>query len=188
MTFKFIRLGVQDVISIEPCVFEDERGFFAEIYKLSEFEKMDINYRFVQDNHSMSKRGVLRGLHYQINPKPQGKLIRVIKGKIFDVSVDIRKGSPYYGKWVGVILSGENRHMLWVPPGFAHGFVALEDNTEVLYKTTQEYAPELDRGIIWNDSDIGIDWPVKEPLISPKDERLPSFKDAENNFMYREET
>ncbi len=184
MPFIFKRLEIPDVILIEPKIFEDSRGFFMETYKYSEFKENGIEYEFVQDNHSKSKKGVLRGLHYQLRPMEQGKLVRCIRGRIWDVAVDIRKGSPWYKKWVAVELSEENKLMLWVPPGFAHGFIALEDNTEVFYKVTKEYAPELDRGIIWNDPDIGIKWPIENPILSEKDSKLPRLKDAENNFIY----
>lgn len=186
MPFEFIRLEIPDVILIKPKVFEDERGFFLEFFKYSDFKQAGINCNFVQDNHSKSKKGVLRGLHYQLEPKAQGKLVRCIKGKIWDVAVDIRKGSPTFGKWVAVELTEENKWMLWIPPGFAHGFVALED-CEIIYKCTEEYAPELDRGIIWNDPDIAISWPVENPILSQKDSKLPRLKDAEINFEYRGE-
>ncbi len=185
MNFEFIRLEIPEVILIKPRVFEDDRGFFMETYKTSTFKEFGIDYPFVQDNHSKSKKRVLRGLHYQLEPKAQGKLIRCIKGKIWDVAVDIRKGSPTYAKWVAIELSEENKHMLWIPPGFAHGFVALEDS-EIIYKCTEEYAPELDRGIIWNDPEIGIKWPLSQPVLSKKDAILPELKEAENNFVYRE--
>ncbi len=184
MPFEFERLEIPDVILVKPKVFGDERGFFMETYKASEFKKNGIEYDFVQDNHSRSQKGVLRGLHYQLRPMEQGKLVRCVRGRIWDVAVDIRKGSPWFGKWVAVELSEENKLMLWVPPGFTHGFVALEDGTEVVYKVTKEYAPELDRGIIWNDPDIGIEWPVENPVLSQKDSRLPTLKEAENNFVY----
>jgi len=184
MPFEFIKFEIPDLILVKPKIFQDERGFFMETYKAKDFVEVGINYNFVQDNHSKSKKGVLRGIHYQLNPKAQGKLVRCIKGKIWDVAVDIRKGSPWYGKWVAVELSEENKHMLWIPPGFAHGFVALED-AEIIYKCTEEYDPALDRGIIWNDPDINISWPVTEPILSTKDEKLPMLKDAEINFYYR---
>ena len=184
MPFSFKRLDIPDVILVEPKVFGDERGFFMETYKASEFKKNGIEYEFVQDNHSKSQKGVLRGLHYQLKPMEQGKLVRCIRGRIWDVAVDIRKGSPWYGKWVAVELSEENKLMLWVPSGFAHGFVALEDDTEVVYKVTKEYSPELDRGIIWNDTDIGVKWPIENPMLSEKDKNLPGLKEAENNFTY----
>ena len=184
MPFSFKPLEIPDVILVEPKVFGDQRGFFMETYKKSDFKENGIPYEFVQDNHSKSQRGVLRGLHYQLYPRAQGKLVRCVRGRIWDVAVDIRKGSPWFGKWVAVELSEENKLMLWVPPGFAHGFVALEDDTEVMYKVTDEYAPDLDRGIIWNDPDLAIDWPIKDPILSDKDRSLPSFNEAENNFVY----
>lgn len=184
MPFSFKRLKIPDVILVEPKVFGDERGFFMETYKVSDFKKNGIDYNFVQDNHSKSQKGVLRGLHYQLKPKEQGKLVRCVKGRIWDVAVDIRKGSPWYGEWVAVELSEENKLMLWIPPGFAHGFVTLEDDTEVIYKVTKEYSPDFDRGIIWDDPDLAIDWPIKNPILSKKDRNLPKFKDAENNFAY----
>ncbi|HDD43863.1 MAG TPA: dTDP-4-dehydrorhamnose 3,5-epimerase [Candidatus Desulfofervidus auxilii] len=183
MPFKFKKLEIPDVILIEPVVFTDERGFFIETFKTSDFKANNISYEFVQDNHSKSRKGVLRGLHYQLKPMEQGKLVRCIKGKIWDVAVDIRKGSPWYRKWVGVELSEKNKLMLWIPPGFAHGFVALED-AEVIYKCTKEYAPQYDRGIIWNDPELAIHWPIKNPILSLKDANLPNLKDAENNFEY----
>lgn len=186
MNFEFIKLEIPEVVLIKPKVFEDARGFFMETFKASAFTKAGISYPFVQDNHSKSKKGVLRGLHYQLEPKAQGKLVRCIRGKIWDVAVDIRKGSPTFGKWVAVELSEENKYMLWIPPGFAHGFLALED-CEIIYKCTEEYAPELDRGIIWNDPDIAIPWPIDNPILSPKDAKLPRLKDAEINFEYRSE-
>jgi dTDP-4-dehydrorhamnose 3,5-epimerase len=182
MPFNFKSLSIPDVILIEPFIFRDERGAFAEMYKLSDFKKLGILDNFVQDNYSISGKWVLRGLHYQIAPAAQGKLVRVARGRIFDVAVDIRKDSHYFGKWIGVELSEDNRYMLWIPAGFAHGFVALEDNTEVLYKTTEEYAPEFERGIIWNDPEIGIEWPVKNPVLSPKDANFPFLADSDNNF------
>lgn len=184
MPFSFKRLEISDVILVEPKVFRDERGFFMETYSAPEFKANGIPYDFVQDNHSKSQKGVLRGLHYQLEPMEQGKLVRCIRGRIWDVAVDIRKGSPWYGKWVAVELSEENKLMLWVPPGFAHGFVALEDNTEVIYKVTKGYSPQHDRGIIWNDQDIKIGWPIDDPILSEKDKNQPRLKEAENNFIY----
>jgi len=184
MPFSFRKLQIPDLILIEPKIFYDDRGFFMEVYKATEFEINGIRYSFVQDNHSYSKKGVLRGLHYQLNPRAQGKLIRCIKGKILDVAVDIRKGSPWYGRWVSVELSEENKLMLWIPQGFAHGFVALEDS-EIIYKCTEEYDPSLDRGIIWNDPTLSINWTVSNPVVSAKDASLPLLKDAANNFVYR---
>ena len=184
MPFTFKRLEIPDVILIEPRVFQDVRGFFMETYKYSDFAAFGIAERFVQDNHSRSVKGVLRGLHYQNPPHAQGKLIRVVVGEVFDVAVDIRKGSPTYGKWVGVKLSAENRRMLYIPPGFAHGFCVLSDVAEVVYKVTAEYAPECEAGIIWNDPGIGIEWPIKHPIISSKDAQWPTLREAVNGFNY----
>jgi dTDP-4-dehydrorhamnose 3,5-epimerase len=182
--FTFQRLEIPEVVLIEPKVFQDGRGFFMETYKFSDFAAFGITARFVQDNHSRSKKGVLRGLHYQNPPKAQGKLVRVVAGEIFDVAVDIRKGSPTYGRWVGERLSAENKRMLYIPPGFAHGFCVLNEEAEVVYKVTEEYAPEHEAGIIWNDPDIGISWPIANPIISEKDAALPCLKEAENRFIY----
>jgi dTDP-4-dehydrorhamnose 3,5-epimerase len=184
MPFKFKRLAISEVILIEPKVFPDERGFFAEIYKYSEFAMMGIKEYFVQDNYSKSSKAVLRGLHFQKNPHAQGKLVQCIKGKIFDVAVDIRKDSPTFGQWVSVEMSEENNLMLYVPSGFAHGFVVLSRAADVIYKCTREYSPEDDRGIIWNDPDLDIHWPVKNPVLSEKDKNHPALKDADNNFEY----
>ncbi len=179
MPFKFTRLAIPEVVLIEPRVFPDERGFFMETYKYSEFAAFGIREEFVQDNHSRSVKGVLRGLHYQRAPKAQGKLVRVVVGEIFDVGVDIRKGSPTYGKWVGERLSAENKRMLYIPPGFAHGFCVLSEVAEVLYKTTEEYAPEYDAGIRWNDPEIGIRWPIEHPILSQKDAALPRLREVQ---------
>jgi len=158
-----------------------KEGFFLETHKKSEFERAGIPYEFIQDNHSASKKGVLRGLHYQKKPAVQGKLVRCIRGVIFDVAVDIRVESPPFGKWVGVYLSEENKHMLCVPPGFAHGFLVVSDYAEVIYKVSNsEYSPAHDAGIIWNDPTIGIEWPlhlVDEIILSNKDENLPTLKE-----------
>ncbi|MBF0329333.1 MAG: dTDP-4-dehydrorhamnose 3,5-epimerase [Nitrospirae bacterium] len=182
MPFSFKKLELQDVILIEPKVIGDDRGFFIETYKQTDFAAAGIEECFVQDNLSRSAKGVLRGLHYQKNPKSQGKLIRCPKGSIFDVAVDIRKGSPTYAKWVGVELSEENKRMLYVPKGFAHGFIVLSDYADLFYKCTDEYSPEHDAGIIWSDPTINISWPFEAPLLSPKDTRLPLLVDADNNF------
>ncbi len=182
MPFEFKRLVIHDVILVIPQVFGDDRGFFLEFYKHSEFTAGGIPGHFVQDNHSRSVKGVLRGLHYQKDPAAQGKLVRCLNGRIFDVAVDIRKGSSFFGKWVSAELTGGNNHMLYVPPGFAHGFQVLSDTAEVLYKCTAEYAPAEDRGIIWNDPSIGIQWPFADPVLSGKDKALPLLKDADNNF------
>jgi len=157
-----------------------------ETYKMPDFVAIGINGNFVQENHSRSSKGVLRGLHYQNRPFAQGKLVRVIRGEIFDVAVDIRKGSPTWGKWVGVILSEENKNILYVPVGFAHGFCVLSEIAEVIYKTTNVYCAESEAGIIWNDEDLNIEWPVKEPILSEKDRKLPTLKNADIKFHYTE--
>lgn len=176
---KVIPTRLPDVLLIEPRVFGDERGFFLESWNEREFEHAGIHARFVQDNHSRSAKGVLRGLHYQVR-QPQGKLIRVTAGEIFDVAVDIRRGSPGFGKWEGVRLAAESHRMLWVPVGFAHGFCVLSDFAEVLYKTTDFYAPEHERCLLWNDPEIGIAWPVQgAPVLSAKDAAGVRLRDAE---------
>lgn len=182
--FDFRRLDIPDVILVEPRVFRDSRGFFMEFYRTSDFRKNGIDYDFVQDNHSRSGRFVLRGFHYQLRPYEQGKLVRCIRGRIIDVALDIRKGSPWYGKYVAVELSEYNNLMLWIPPGFAHAFLGLEEQNEVIYKVTKEYSAEHERGIIWNDPDIGLGWNIENPILSEKDRNLPRLKDAENNFFY----
>lgn len=179
MPFQFERLRIPELILIKPEVFPDERGFFMETYKYSDFSAFSIKERFVQDNYSCSRKGVLRGLHYQRHPRAQGKLVQVVSGKIFDVAVDIRTDSPTYGKWVGLVLSAENKQMLYIPRGFAHGFCVLSEEARVIYKVTEEYSPQHDTGIIWNDPEIGIRWPVKEPIISIRDTALPLLKEAE---------
>lgn len=184
MPFTFQKLSIPEVVLIVPKIFEDDRGFFVETYKYSEFAANGIPKRFVQDNHSKSSRGVLRGLHYQKNPKAQGKLVRCINGEVFDVAVDIRKGSPTFGKWVGEILSSENKRMLYIPAGFAHGFLVLSETAELFYKSTEEYSPENDRGILWNDPEIGINWGIQNPIVSDKDKKQPLLKDADINFSF----
>jgi dTDP-4-dehydrorhamnose 3,5-epimerase len=177
---QFIKTDIPDVVIIEPRVFGDERGFFMETWQRKTFAESGIDYDFVQDNHSLSGKGILRGLHYQIK-QPQGKLVRVISGEVFDVAVDIRKESPWFGKWVGVMLSAENRRQLWVPPGFAHGFYVVSDQAEFVYKCTDFYAPEYERSIIWDDPDLGITWPLDgvQPLLSGKDTAGVPFCKAE---------
>lgn len=167
---KAVPLAIPDVILFEPRVFGDERGFFFESFNQRQFEEaVGRNLSFVQDNHSRSVKNVLRGLHYQVR-QPQGKLVRVVQGEVFDVAVDIRRSSPTFGNWVGEVLSAENKRQLWVPEGFAHGFVVLSDTAEFLYKTTDYYAPEHERCIAWNDADLGIGWPIEEtPSLSAKD-------------------
>lgn len=186
---KFIATAIPAVVIIEPAVFGDDRGWFMESFNEAKFRQglADLGQPaprpFVQDNHSCSKAGVLRGLHYQLPPHPQGKLVRVTQGAAFDVAVDIRRGSPTFGKWVGVELSAANNRQLWIPEGFAHGFVALEDGTHFLYKTTDGYAKDCERAIRWDDADIGIQWPAlvaqQAVLLAPKDAAAPLLKDAE---------
>lgn len=178
---QILETVIADVKLIKPIVFSDDRGFFLESFNQKRFcELTGLEFDFVQDNHSRSNRGVLRGLHYQIN-QSQGKLIRVIKGRVYDVAVDIRRASPSFGRWVGAELSAENFLQMWIPPGFAHGFLTLEDNTELLYKTTDYYAPEHERSIRWNDPDLAIDWPLDavEPCLSDKDQNGTRFAEAE---------
>lgn len=168
---------------LEPVVHGDNRGFFMESYNDKLLKQNGIHYNFIQDNHSLSAEpGVLRGLHYQLNPKAQTKLIRVLSGAIYDVIVDVRKSSPTFGQWIGVILSEHNHRQLLVPKGFAHGFCTLVPNTQVLYKVDEYYSPEHDRGILWNDPALGIDWPTSNPVLSDKDQRHPLLQDAELNF------
>ena len=177
MPFEFERLKIEEVILVKPKVFGDSRGFFMESYKKSDFFANGIYVEFNQDNHSKSTKGVLRGLHYQANPYGQAKLVRCSKGRIYDVAVDIRPDSKTFGQYVKVELSEENKYMLYIPVGFAHGFVALTDEVELLYKASGEYAQQADRGIIWNDKDINIDWEIDfEPLLSEKDKNQPSLK------------
>lgn len=175
-----IQTKIPDVLIIEPQVFGDERGFFYESYNEKLFaEKTGVKTNFVQDNHSRSAQNVLRGLHYQIQ-QPQGKLVRVVVGEVFDVAVDIRKNSPTFGQWVSCLLSAENKRIFWVPPGFAHGFLVLSEAAEFLYKTTDYYAPQYERSILWNDPDLAIDWPgTGEPILSAKDKAGQPLKTAE---------
>ena len=176
MTFTFQRKEIPDVISVLLDRHTDERGFFEETFKSSAFRSDGISLPFMQDNHSFSRRGVLRGLHLQVAPAEQGKLVSVMIGRIFDVAVDVRPDSGYFGRWVSEELSGDNHTMLWIPPGFAHGFVALEDS-HIIYKTTNEYSHEHERGIIWNDPEIRIEWPVSEPIVSARDLSLGKLRD-----------
>ena len=178
---KATRLAIPEVVLIEPKVFGDARGFFFESFNQKAFnEATGTNHQFVQDNHSRSAKGVLRGLHYQIQ-QPQGKLVRVVQGAVFDVAVDIRKSSPTFGQWVGEVLSEENHCQLWVPPGFAHGFFVLSESAEFLYKTTDYYAPQFERCIAWNDPVIGIEWPhlAQAPVLSAKDQQGVQLGDAD---------
>jgi len=174
---KFTQLAIPDVVLFEPKSFDDERGFFFESFNQKVFqEATGLSPTFAQDNHSKSTKNVLRGLHYQLPPMAQGKLVRVVQGEVFDVAVDIRKSSPTFGQWVGETLSAENKKQLWIPEGFAHGFLTISDTAEFVYKTTDYYAPELERCIRWNDPNINIDWPIKnKPDLSRKDRNAPTF-------------
>jgi len=170
---------IPGVLIVEPVVFGDDRGFFLESYNKREMQSIGIDAHFVQDNHSRSSRNVLRGLHYQIN-QPQGKLVRVVSGKVFDVAVDIRRDSAFFGKWAGVELSAENKRMFWIPPGFAHGFVVLSDSADFLYKATDYYEQKFERTILWNDPDLAIEWPIEgKPILSLKDAAGKAFCEAE---------
>lgn len=184
MPFTFTRLTIPEVMLVEAKAFSDERGFFMESFKESIFGENGIKTRFVQDNNSHSVKNVLRGLHYQKDPKAQAKLVMVIRGEIFDVAVDVRKNSPTYGKWIGEILSEKNHRLLYVPEGFAHGFCVLSNEADVVYKVNSEYSPEHERGIIWNDSEINIKWPTDRPILIKKDQELPTLKNADNDFEY----
>jgi dTDP-4-dehydrorhamnose 3,5-epimerase len=177
---KVVRTSIPDVLIFEPQMFGDERGFFLESWNAREFRNaIGLDLQFVQDNHSRSRRGVLRGLHYQIR-QPQGKLVRVVRGHVFDAAVDLRKSSPTFGRWVGVELSEDNYRQLWIPAGFAHGFLVLSESADFLYKTTDYYAPEHERCVAWNDRTIGIDWPADvEPTLSSKDRAGVLLCDAE---------
>jgi dTDP-4-dehydrorhamnose 3,5-epimerase len=179
---RFLKTRIPEVVIVEPTVLADDRGFFMETWKESSFAEHGINARFVQDNHSKSQNGTLRGLHYQV-VQPQGKLVRAVAGEIYDVAVDLRKNSPNFGKWVGSALSAENKRMLWVPPGFAHGFYVTGESAEITYKCTNYHAPAHERVIIWNDPDLGVEWPVPKgstPILSDKDAAGTSFAKAEH--------
>lgn len=183
---KLIRTEIPDVVMVEPAVFGDERGWFTESFNEARWQQalsaagLPASRPFVQDNHSCSAKGVLRGLHWQLPPHAQGKLVRVVQGSAFDVAVDIRRGSPTFGRWVGVELSAANHRQLWIPEGFAHGFVALEDQTHFLYKTTDYYARECERSLVWSDPAIGIEWPLQgPPSLAPKDAAAPLLAQAE---------
>jgi dTDP-4-dehydrorhamnose 3,5-epimerase len=183
---NIIKTKFDEAVVIEPKAFGDHRGFFMESYNAELFKKNGIELTFVQDNQSLSREsGVLRGLHYQLNPKAQSKLIRVLTGAIYDVIVDIRKGSPTYGEWEGFILSEANKRQLLVPKGFAHGFCTLTPDTNVFYKVDEYYSPENDRGILWNDPALDIKWPVSEPILSEKDTKHPTLAEAEHNFEWK---
>jgi dTDP-4-dehydrorhamnose 3,5-epimerase len=176
---KVIPTAIPDVLIIEPVVRRDARGFFVEVWQEQRYRSAGIDVPFVQDNHSRSGRGTLRGLHYQIQ-QPQGKLVWVAMGEVFDVAVDLRRSSPTFGRWVGAVLSGENHRQLWVPPGFAHGFYVTSDSADVLYKCTDLYAPQFDRTLRWDDPDISVDWPLDSaPVLSPKDQAGLALRDAD---------
>lgn len=180
---KIITTKLDDVVLIEPKVFEDHRGFFMESYNERLFAENGITVRFIQDNHSMSvEPGTLRGLHYQLNPMAQTKLVRVLQGAIYDVVLDLRKDSPTYGQWEGYTISAENKRQLLVPKGFAHGFCTLTPHTHVFYKVDEYYSPEHERGILWSDPELAIDWPCMEPILSAKDRKHPLFREAEFDF------
>ena len=179
---KVIETKIPGLLIIEPRVFGDERGFFFESFNEKAFaEATGVTSNFVQDNHSKSAKGVLRGLHYQLPTKAQGKLVRVVQGEVFDVAVDIRKDSPTYGQWVGEVLSADNKKQLWIPPGFAHGFLTLSDTAEFLYKTTDYWSPEHERAIVWNDETLDIQWPLSgmQPTLAAKDAAAVAFSEAE---------
>jgi len=182
MQFIFTKSKISNVVLIEPKLFPDDRGYFFESFKESEFASNGITTKFVQDNFSHSVKGVLRGLHYQKNPKAQAKLVTALRGEIFDVAVDIRKNSSTYGKWVGEVLSQKNHKSLYIPEGFAHGFCVVSETADVLYKVNNEYSPEHGAGIKWNDSEINISWPTNTPIISQKDSKLLPLNDVNDNF------
>jgi len=184
MGFQFQDLEISDVKLIKPDVYGDDRGYFLECYKDSIYQQNGINESFVQENVSLSARNVLRGLHYQKDPAAQGKLVKVFQGRIFDVAVDIRRGSKSFGKWVGAYLSDEDHQMIYIPPGFAHGFCVVSDTALISYKVTSEYSPENDRGIIWNDPEIDIQWPIEAiaAIVSEKDSKQPLIKNADINY------
>lgn len=185
---EFTKTNLEGVLVIEPKVFGDHRGWFMETYREEAFLRVGLKLEFVQDNHSFSAaKGTLRGLHYQLHPKAQTKLVRCTKGAIYDVAVDIRRGSPTYGAWFGIELSAENKKQLLIPKGFAHGFMTITEDVEVQYKVDELYAPECDGGILWSDPDIGIAWPLSiQPVLSSKDEKAPCLADVEHNFVYGE--
>jgi dTDP-4-dehydrorhamnose 3,5-epimerase len=188
--FKKIETSLKGVYLLEPTVFEDHRGFFMESYNKKDFEEIGLYYDLIQDNHSLSvEAGVLRGLHFQLNPKAQTKIVRVLDGAIYDVVVDIRKKSPTFGKWQGFILTSENKRQIVVPKGFAHAVLTLVPNTQIMYKVDEYYSPQHDRSIRWNDPDLGVDWPVSKPILSEKDANAPFLKEILNeiNFEYEGE-
>lgn len=184
MPFEFSKTEIPDVILVRPKLFEDERGMFAEIFKLKDFEEMGIVKALTQVNFSSSKKNVLRGLHYQNKPKAQAKLVSCARGEVFDVAVDIRVGSPTYGAWVAETLTAQDKNMLYIPAGFAHGFCALVEDAELIYFCDEQYSPDHEAGIVWNDSDIGITWPMENPVLAERDAAFPPLADADNTFTY----
>lgn len=187
MPIEIRKTEIEDVLEVVTGVARDDRGFFSEAYSKSVWTEAGFSHEFVQDNISLSTKGTLRGLHYQLEPHGMGKLVRVISGSIFDVGVDLRKGSPTFGKWLGRTLTGKSGLTLYLPIGFAHGFLALEDETVVYYKSTALHAPEAERSMSYRDPALGIEWPVKPTLVSEKDAEAPLLKDAEHNFIYSRE-
>lgn len=184
MPFTSMKLGIPDCVLIEPKIFPDSRGYFAEVYKNTDFSFLGIKKPIAQINYSRSSKNVLRGMHYQNNPMAQGKMMQVISGEIFDVAVDIRRGSPTYGKWVAEKLSSENLKILYIPEGFAHGFCVLSDTATITYYCTNTYSPQDERGFRWDDPEVKISWPISYPVVSERDSKFPSFKDCDNNFIY----
>lgn len=182
MSFRFEPLEIPGVVLVRPEIHRDDRGFLYESYRKSAFREAGLEAEFCQDNHSRSRRGVLRGLHYQRPPRAHAKLVRAVEGEIFDVAVDLRRDSPSYGDWVAAILSADNRRMLFVPEGFAHGYCVLSAAAAVHYKITAEYAPEHEGGVVWDDPDVGIEWPIEDPILSERDAALPPLRDAEPDF------
>lgn len=185
MSFQFRKLAIPDVMEIVPQVHGDDRGGFAELYKASEFAQAGVDVQFKQFNYSRSAHGVLRGLHYQLPPHAQGKLVGAVQGEVFDVAVDLRRGSPTFGKWVSVVLSAERKNLIYVPVGFAHGFCVTSELAEVMYYVTEEYAPEAERGVLWNDPALAIPWPTQQPILSAKDQTYPTLEAAEDTFAWQ---
>jgi len=185
MAFTFAPLTIPDVIVVRPDRYDDSRGYFKEVFRAEDFARAALPAAFAQDNLTRSARGVLRGLHYQIPPAAQGKLVGVVQGRIFDVAVDLRADSPTYGRWVGRNLDDDSGELLWIPPGFAHGYCVLSDSADVMYKVTHPYAPSLSRGLAWNDPTIAIDWPVSAPILSEADRVQPSLESCDAPFRVR---
>jgi dTDP-4-dehydrorhamnose 3,5-epimerase len=186
MSFRFRELDIPGMVLVEPTRHRDGRGFFQETYRRSLFESGGIDLEFVQDNFARSTKGVLRGLHMQLPPRPQGKLVTAVRGAVFDVGVDLRVGSPTYGSWKGVTLDETTGALLYLPPGLAHGYAVLSPEADLAYKVTEEYAPELDAGIRWDDPDVGVDWPLEDPVLSEKDRGLPLLREFESPYRFVE--